>query len=319
MGNSKIIDYTDEWRDSLQSYMRKTFPSYSDKYIEYCVDHSSGPVPTKIVVNSDNVIVGCQQYYCTRAYMKGEEMETQWGHDTFLDEEYRKEVGTEFTLMRRDIPAFGIGLTEINRKLSKLLKRVFIKGVFLYYSITPYIIVSLIQKVIHIRVNIKTPQFIKIKGCVFNKITDASEIDIPNGGYWYKGYNELDFIRDSDFLESRFFKCQVHEYYVYSSGNSYFVVRLSSYRGIPTLMLSDFRYNPADFESLGILMRAVHKFARKSHIGVIRFVCGDRNVEKFYRWKLHHKTPLDFTSSYKISPDTTFVICGGDSDAEISK
>jgi hypothetical protein len=114
MEQCRVIDYNDEWRSALGTYMRKRFPSYVDKYIEYCLDHSADHTPSKIVVNEKNEIVGCHLFYCTKALINGEEVETQWGHDTYLDEEYRKVIGVEFLLARKAIPSFGLGLSEVN-------------------------------------------------------------------------------------------------------------------------------------------------------------------------------------------------------------
>ena len=108
MEELKIVDFTQDWRCGLRDYMRKTFPEYSDSYIDYCLDNSTGTVPSKLVVTGNGEVVGCHLYYCTKAMINGEEVETQWGHDTYLDEEYRKIIGVDFAIMRRDITAFGV-------------------------------------------------------------------------------------------------------------------------------------------------------------------------------------------------------------------
>ena len=316
MEELKIVDFTAKWRCGLRIYMRKTFPDYSDSYIDYCLDHSTGKVPSKIVVNGEGDVVGCHLYYCTKAMINGEEVETQWGHDTYLNEDCRKEIGAEFAIIRRDIPAFGVGLTMVNKKMSKLMKRVFLKGTFLYYTVTPCILCSPFQKAFHLKKEIKAKERIKVKGKVFSRINDVEELEIPNGGYWYKDEHNLDFIRDREFLKKRFFECKVHDYFVYSSGLSYFIVRKSSYRGMPAMMLSDFRYDPKEKDSAVHLMQAVCKLAVSSHIGIIRFVCGDSMIEEYMRGKLHHKTSLDFVTSYKDVKDDTYTLCGGDSDAD---
>ena len=316
MEELKIVDFTQDWRCGLRDYMRKTFPEYSDSYIDYCLDNSTGTVPSKLVVTGNGEVVGCHLYYCTKAMINGEEVETQWGHDTYLDEEYRKIIGVDFAIVRRDIPAFGVGLTDVNKKMSKLMKRIFLKGTYLYYALTPWIIFSPFQKMFHLNNAVAAGESIKVKGKVYRRVTDVRDLDIPNGGYWYKDCHNLDFKRDKEFLERRFLKCKVHEYILYSSGNSYFVVRKSSYRGMPAIMLSDFRYDPKEENSITYLMHAVRKFAIKSHVGIVRFVCGDSEVEDYMKGRLHHKTPLDFITSYKDLKDATYTLCGGDSDAD---
>lgn len=299
--------------------MSRKFPDYPSEYFEYCLDHSSGRVPSILVENGNGEIVGCHQYFCTKALFKGEVMETQWGHDTYLNEEYRKEVGVDFLLARKKIPSFGVGLTEINAKMRKLMKSVFLKGVYNYYTITPLVVCSPFQRIFHSKKHVKDVDIIKVNGYSFKRVYSPKEMTIPDGGFWFKGYNELDFIRDAEFLNYRFFNCKVHDYKVYASKESYFVVRESFYRGMPAMMLSDFRYNPANSVSAETLLKAVRKLAVKSGYGILYFVCGDKNVEKFFHRKIHFKTSMDFITSYKISPETTYTLSGGDSDAEFLK
>ena len=319
MAACSVITFSEEWRDRLQSFMRSVFPQYSANYIDYCIKQAKDITPSILVVNNEGEIVGCHLYYCTKAIVNGKVIETQWGHDTFLKEQYRKEGGVDFLLARKRIPSFGLGLTETNAKLRKLMKSVFFRGVYNYYIITPYICFSPIQKLFHINNKIKEEGSISIKSHLFKQVYSSSEMPIVNNGFWYKGYYEIDFVRDADYLDYRFFKCNVHRYIVYASEDSYFVVRESSYKGMPALMLSDFRYNPAKKDSVNVLLKAVLKLARKSHLGIVYFVCGDINVEQFFKNKIHYKTHLDFITSYKISPDASFSLTGGDSDADFLK
>ena len=319
MSECRIEKYSDKWYNSLYLYMKKTFPLYSDSYIDYCLAKSKERMPSLIVLNDKDEIVGCHLFFCTKAILNGEVIETQWGHDTFLDQEYRKEAGVDFLLARKKIPSFGVGLTDINAKMRKLMKSVFLNGVFNYYTVTPFIIWSPFQTLFRLKNHIKEVDCLKVKGYSYRRVHSTDEITIPNGGFWYKGYNELDFIRDAEFLNYRFFNCKVHNYKVFASKDSYFVVRESSYRGMPAMMLSDFRYNTADSESATALLKAVRKLALKSGYGILYFVCGDKNVERFFHGKIHFKTKMDFIASYKISPETTFTLSGGDSDAEFLK
>lgn len=319
MEECKIVTYSIDRRERLHNYMSRTFPDYPSEYFEYCLDHSADRTPSILVENGNGEIVGCHQYFCTKALLNGEVIETQWGHDTFLDQAYRKEAGVDFLLARKKIPAFGVGLTDTNAKMRKLMKSVFLKGVYNYYTLTPLAVCSPFQKIFHSKKQVKAIERINVKGYSFRRVYSPEEMTIPNGGFWFKDYNELDFIRDAEFLNYRFFNCKVHDYKVYASKDSYFVVRDSIYRGMPTMLLSDFRYNPSNSESAAALLKAVRKLAVKSGYGILYFVCGDKNVEKFFSRKIHFKTKMDFITSYKISPETTFTLSGGDSDAEFLK
>lgn len=314
-----VTKYTVDRREKTRVYLKKTFSTHSEAYIDYCLDHSADRMPSILVENGEGEVVGCHQYFCTKAFLNGEVIETQWGHDTILDQEYRKEAGVDFLLARKKIPSFGVGLTDTNAKMRKLMKSVFLKGVYNYYTLTPLAVLSPFQKIFHSKKQVKAVEGINVKGYSFRRVHSPEEMSIPNGGFWFKGYNELDFVRDAEFLNYRFFNCKVHDYKVFASKDSYFVVRESSYRGMPAMMLSDFRYNPADPESATALLKAVRKLAVKSGYGILYFVCGDKNVEKFFCRKIHFKTKMDFITSYKISPETTFTLSGGDSDAEFLK
>lgn len=319
MGQSRILQYSEKWKSPLKMYMKRTFPTYSEAYIDYCLSHSSGDVSSLLAINNKDEVIGCHLYYCTKAIINGEQIATQWGHDTFLDEKYRKEIGVDFLLARKKIPAFGVGLTETNAKMRKLMKSVFLNGVYNYYTITLSVLITPFQKFFKLDSKIKEVESIRVKGKVFKRVYSSKEINIPNEGFWYKGINDLDFIRDRDFLDYRFFYNRVHDYKVYASDDSYFVIRTASYRGFPALLLSDFRYNAADSESASKLLKAVFKIAEKSCLGIVFFVCGDRNIDVLIKRRIHYKTHLDFITSYNISPDATCSLSGGDSDAEFLK
>jgi hypothetical protein len=174
------------------------------------------------------------------------------------------------------------------------------------------------QKLIYVNNKKLDVDKIKVGDRIFYKVKNAKDINIPNNGYWYKNHCDLDFIRDKEFIESRFLRNTVYDYYAYSTDDSYFVVRNGTYRGFPALILSDFRYNPEDNYSAESILKAVWKLARKSHFGIIYFLCGDINVDKLMKKRIHHKTDVIFISSYKISPQITYSLCG-DSDDEFLK
>ena len=64
MEQYRIVEYTRAWHEKLFLYMHKTFPTYSKEYIEYGIEKSSGIVPSLLVVNNKEEVVGCHLYYC---------------------------------------------------------------------------------------------------------------------------------------------------------------------------------------------------------------------------------------------------------------
>ncbi len=208
-------------------------------------------------------------------------------------------------------------LTDTNAKIRKLLKSVFFKGVYTYYTFNILCFLSPIQKIFKSHLNVVDVPYIKVKNHIFHRVHSAGQLNIPNNGYWNQGTVDLDFIRTADFIEYRFLKCKVHDYRVFASQDSYFVVRESYHRGIPALLLCDYRYNPSNPDSLPLLFKAVKKIARKSRYGVLYMICGDRNFEACVKRGIYFKSPVDFITSYNISSESSFMLTGGDSDIEL--
>jgi hypothetical protein len=323
--NCKIVDYTREYRDSFGKYLHKIYPNKSDAYIDYCLDRSSDREPTKLVINQNNAIVGCHQFFCTKALVKEEEIDTQWGHDTYLDEEYRRSFGMEFMLYIEECDSkcrgFGLGLTAINDKIQRILKKVYFRGVYNYYLVNFKFFLSPFQKMFNIEPDEFKGKSIKVGKTNFIHIDDVTNMTIPDNGYWNKGRFTLDFVRDEMFINQRFLQNTVFDYYLFASDSErdpcYFVVRKTKYRGFPAITISDFRYkNP---EMARLIIKAAQKFAKKSNCGVLLFIGGDSNIDKEIKKWLHYKTPIDFVANRHFPSDLTFCITGADSDADFLK
>lgn len=323
MDQCKIIDYDENWREKLFNYMKYTFPNYTEAYINYCLDCSTDRIPSKMVVNQEGEIVGCHLYFCTKALVNGKEIDTQWGHDTYLNEAYRKEMGLDLMLLTQSIKGFGLGITEINEKIQKKLKNVFFDGVFNYYLINWWVLISPFQKYFSSFHKIDARESICVEGIQFKLVKNIEEISIPNNGYWMNGHRDIEFIRDGEFLSKRFILNKVKSYYVYTletpNDKCYFVVRLTYYRGMPTLTLCDYRYYNDNEKMLSLIIKAVKKIATKSHLGIIVFLCGDINMKKALEGSLYHKTPVAFLTNRKDRADMSYIITGGDSDADFYK
>ena len=206
----KIIEYTDRYKTPLRTFLRNTYPTYSEEYLDYIVNSISDQRPSLLIINDDDEIVGGHHYYCTKALVNGVIIDTFWGHDTYIKQEYRKEIGLDFILTVHSIPGFGIGLTDINKVISKKIGKTFFSGVFTYYTINLKIVFSPILKLFKHSPKIDDRD-VKVCGNIFRKINDGRIPYIPNDGFWYKGYKDIDFIRNADFLEKRFFANNVYK------------------------------------------------------------------------------------------------------------
>lgn len=251
---TRIIHLSESYREQLSCYMHKIYPTFSDAYIQYDVNEAIGKNNKEsnslLVLNKNNEIVGCHLNFNTKAWIYGKEEDVAWGHNTFLDKEYRKEIGLDFVLeITRIKNGFGHGLTKTNTKIQHKLKyAVFITGVRKFCLLNIWAVEGIIKKYLHIECKEckRLPSTINIKEETFSLCKNVDEITIPNNGYWNKDYSDIDFIRDKDFLNNRFFNNPVHKYYIYTNRNNdcYFVVRPIIFKGFRAIIMADFRYIP---------------------------------------------------------------------------
>ena len=319
----KIVDYTSEYRESLKLYLKNTFPDYSEAYLDYCLDLSDEACPSMVVLNEKDEIVGCHLYFPTRMILNGKICETEWGHDTFLNQEYRAKMGLDLVFKINSKKGLGIGLSETQKEISKKFKHVFFDGVFNYYFVNRKCIHSLIQLLFRIKPTLVLPNIIEVDGLRFSRISNVKDMSIPDNGYWYRDNLNIDFVRDENFINTRFLRNKVNEYALYAlSGGKkmmYFVVRPIICHNIPAITLSDFRYDIEHPKSIEIIFKAINKIAALSNLGLISFVAGDKNVNYYFKKKLHYKKRLDFISMMKIPKDSSFSVTGADSDSDFLK
>lgn len=321
MEQCRIIDYSEEYRSLLRDYLYKTFPEYSREYIEYLLDTSAGNVPSIMVINEKDEVVGCHLYYCTKVMLRGNVSETHWGYDTFLEPDYRAEIGLELMLRINATIGFGIGLTEINSKIQKKLKAVFFSGVYTYYTASWKFYLSPFQLLFGSEPKLFEKDVIRTGNYTFKRIRSVDELEIPNEGFWLGGKFDIEFVRDSTFIKDRFLENTVHPYLLFANINKeepcYFVVRKTRYRGFPALTLCDYRYTTPKMVS--IILRAVKKIACKSNLGIILFVSGNQDMDEAMKHTIHYASPIDFVSNNKKIAGMSFFVTGADSDADFLK
>lgn len=318
-----IIKYNSSYKDKLYNYIRKISPHASHEYIVYCVNKSDGIIPSILVIDGNDNIVGCHLHFSTKLYAKGDIKDVAWGHETFLDEEYRF-AGLDFVLAINCDNTLGIGYSDINREIQrKLKKNVLMENIYNYFLMNLFFPWCITRRFFCRTI----PQLKEIKKInakvVFNLVNNSSEICVPNNGFWFESQIDYDLIRDKDYLDYRFFKNKVFDYSVYEYHNNigescYFVVRPILYRGISTLLLVDYRYYGSE-KLMDYILACVKKIALKNHIGLIQTTGGMNSVERaFSSWfciKRHgasmiHKSlcpkPTDFISITPSDSDVDF-------------
>lgn len=326
MQDIRIIPYNSLYREKLFSYIRKISPSSSEKYIDYCVDKSKGEIPSIIVINEFDDIVGCHLHFTTGIYAKGKETVVAWGHETFLNEDCRGAVGLEFVLTINRANTLGIGYSEINREIQKKLKQnILLDTVYNYFLLNIYFPFGLVKKALKCKLTpLKRIETINT-GICFKLVTNSSEVVVPNEGYWFINKIEYDLLRDQNYLDYRFFNNKVFDYFVYEYHNNkgescYFVVRSILYKGIPAVLLVDYRYF-GDDKLMKYMLSAVKKIAVQNHIGVIQTTGGMKEVESAFDSKLCIKRHGEAMIHKSLKPQSTdyISITPADSDVDFNR
>lgn len=329
MMNARIIPMSEEYKDKLTAYMHRKYPTFTDAYIQYDVNESIAPEESEakslLVVNDNDEIVGCNLYFITKAWFKGQENIVAWSHNTFLDEEYRRIIGMDFVLeLASTKNSFGYSLTDINIKIQRRLKKIiFISGLRFFRAFNIWAAWGTVNKFVGRSPKIpdNMPQVIHALNETFTLCTNAKDIDIPNGGYWNKDICEVDFIRDEEFLNKRFFKNPVNKYFVYTNQkrDCYFVVRPKIHEGLLALQVVDFRYLPNKPQMANVIFKAMEAISMKLHAGIILFTTSDKQVKSLYESKNTCKSwPVAFICERKnvTSEDAYIIVNDADDDGE---
>ena len=291
MKEYRIIDYSIEYQQKLKDFLRLHNPSFSDTYIDFLVDNAwdeNHEDPAILVVDEENNIVGEHLFFYTKAKINGTEKNVKWGHDTFLEESARKHIGLDFVIEinnRKD--CFGIGLSEINQKITKKINRAVFYPVFSMLKFNFYILFDIPKRFLSKRtsVDVSFPNEFNVNGVSFEKVTDIGSLSIPNNGYWgdEKGY-DIEFKRDETYLQKRFFQNPVFEYTVYrivtDKGHGYFIVRPILYKGFKALSVVDYRYDVSRQGCLNTLTKAFSVLAEKTRCGILSVVTTEKAVYK---------------------------------------
>jgi len=323
---------SEKYRQSLSDYLHFLYPTFSDVYISYCVDEAIGEDGARsdalIVIDDNEKIVGCHLCFNTKALVAGKLENVVWGHDTFLDEGYRKYVGLDFVLKISSIRnGVGYGLTDKNIKIQKRLRAVFVKGIRQYHIALlkrlPFALLVKGLKIVGINYNkpFIFPNKLSVKGNLFSLCYSPREINIPNNGFWNKDYWDVDFIRDEEFLNKRFFNNPVNHYYVYSfdEGGGYVVVRPTVFKGLPCIVIADFRYDMSRPELARIIFKAVKIICRRGHFVFLSFITSDPNVMNIFKDGPTIKSyPVAFVGgkNWFPTPETSVMVTLSDSDGE---
>lgn len=328
MKEFQIIEYNSNYKEKLNQYFHKIDPDFSDQYIEFIVDQAideEGKYPAFLVVNEKDDIVGCQMYYYNKAKIHGNIEPLLWGHDTFLDEDYRKYAGLDFILKTYTRVSYGIGISPVNKKILKKTKAAF-WNINNYYFFNIFIIWNLCQRLLQVKKSLSLNKIneIKIGNQTFELAEKVLDLKIPNNGFWNDDDVEADFNRGVKFMDYRFFNNPIFKYQVYHLNNysekddCYFVVRAIYHKEMKTLCIVDYRYDVNKKEQLRLILKAANHIAKKNRCGMIHLLTSDKNIETAIKNKFHIKKPGDFAipKKYKFNINRNIIATTADADGD---
>lgn len=327
---SSIIRINQKYRETLITYLHKIYPDKTDVYAKYCADTAIDveDAQSLLVINNQNQIVGCHLFFETKAMIKGEERRVLWGHDTFLNPEFRNELGLEFVFEIASVKdQFGYGLSDVNRKIQKRMPMIaFIgNGMRKYCFFNPWVLWGGVKRIFCLsHIPSAMPETVAVKNRKFILCSSTSQMEFHNGGYWNRSNMDVDFIRDEAFMNHRFFFNPVHRYYVYASeqSDSYFVARPIIFKGFNALFVVDFRYDMSCPEMFDFIFDAAEKLSRQLHMGVMMFTTNDPLAEKRYatsKWCRTKYVDLIANKKNGVNSQSTMLVTAADSDGEFHK
>lgn len=299
MGNSGFL-----WRDQ--------------ELLEYILGLSSD-IRDNTIVLYKNKIIGCNLYISAKAYINGTTKTIKWSHSTYLSPEHRKHVGIEMlfeSMTRKDI--WGFGLTNINNKIHRLCGSIFCKPSQAY-----------ICELSHdkkTRENHKSnfPDEFICSGRNFKRCLCSSDHKMPNVGIWNNDYLIVDFVRDCNFMQKRFYESN-RSYWIYKVEKStevdelYFVVKEIHSKDKLLLFLVDYRFKLDVTDSFYAILNALNFLARNNSYDAI-FVSTTFNAEDilyefgYYKYGVSSSIVTNSPEAYN---NMQLMVTPADSDCEL--
>lgn len=322
----------------LQSYQIKELAEFmaSSNFLwndfdllKYIVKILSHKIEDNIIVTYKGKIVGCNLYLRTVATINGEIRTILWSHSTYLSPEHRKCIGLEFFInsySKDDV--WGFGLTEMNRRIHQLSGTTFC-GKSCAYIVSPYFIKT--KKSRHFCNNSRLneeyifPYYYELDGKKYIKCFSARDHNMPEGGFWNPSVLDVDFVRNQEFMEKRFYN-NSKKYHIYRTSldpncdDSYFVFKVTTIKDLPALYLVDYRFNISDRSGLSAILNSLCYLASDNDINSIYFftTLPTEYIYSNYGFITPYGNKADIiTNSLNVTNDCFMMVTPGDSDCEL--
>lgn len=329
----KIVNYESKHYEELLAFSKKIWPEKPEEYLKYRLLQIPEQIEDNkinlLVLNDDGKIVGCTLYFPTRARIYGKEEKIFWGHDMYVEENYRGAAGLLLIIEMCNIKtAFGFGTTDINFKIQKELGTKFIGVARQYVILNICSLKLLLIKLRLIKISPSHrycfPDKLKVGKYIFNKISDVKDLNIPDKGYWCDSSIDIEFIRDKHFLKNRFFEnFAKYQFYCLMKANSsepdecYFVIRPSVQGGFPVLSIVDFRFNLKKREQYKLILKAASMLGRLNRLPLVT-IRTSYEYRRFNLFPLIFKTPSQehIVTNYTLDDNVRLFVNNADSDID---
>ncbi len=290
----RIIKYSPEYYDKMIAFNNKVYKrTQNEKYFSHrFINHPlSNNHPHIFLATLDDEIVGQEVFLPLKFRSQKSTYSGYWGQDIVALPEVRNlGVGKELVKTSDTVDnMFVIGLTPISLKIYKR------KGYHIYdfqklIKLRSVFTLAKIFYKIKSNKNLIFPEEISINKSSFKKQTSAPEM---NCNYWNENY--LEFSRDKDFLNWRFFG--LYDYFHFYFNNStespiYFVLKEITWKNMNFIALVDYRLKIDNKDSQRLIFRALNAIVNKTGANGIITGCSDKNLLKGF----HKNGFFDFES-----------------------
>lgn len=273
----------------LYEFYKLIHPDNTAEEIKAYVDHWLAKVPNAMeyvgIQKEGDEVVG-QNFFTPMSYCyRGEKVDSFWGFDLYVKEQYRKENYGVYLLLynkKKYKNDFATGSGPDAMALIGKLGGIQIGEIHKYVgAVNPLgLATSVFRGIVS---PTRFPKEVKVEGHVFRRITENELPDIATP------YNNglLEINHDVDFLKWKFFHSyREYAFYLDSQTNNYIVLRTIIKKHVTMLMVADYRCDATTDSQIEMLYQVATKVARR--IGVAFLFCGSSLVAVDKVFERHH-------------------------------
>ena len=277
----QLENYTPSLHNVLLDFMQIVYPYRNKQYLDWWltnIDQSGSACWEKcILIVDEGTVIGCTTV--NKAVLCADESRKEYffrGNTIISPSQRGKGISK---LIYNDVNKYdnwiSVGVTDIAWKIQPKYVKNFtpIRPIFVYISVNGRVVMQFFHKLLRNKSHsCHFPEFLLInRHDSLKRVADISQMEIPQNGLWTS--DSIEFVRDSTFLQKRFFDIYCSKRYAMyqylSDGKclGYVVLRTIRYKGIDMVSLVDYRFFSRDDEYKAF--KAASRFARSLGIGLV--------------------------------------------------